>query len=388
MKILMVLETKFPPDLRVENEIDALTHSGHEITIVSGDREHLSHTDKFGSAQVIRYYIPTFIYKSSIGELNFPFYFSFWEKHLKKILQSQDFDAVHVHDLPLISVIIKLKHKLQKKYKIILDLHENYPDMLKIAKHTQTFLGKMFFNYQQWLDYERDMVLKVDTVITVVEEMRQRIISLGASEDKVVVVSNTFNAKRFTPPERKATKDNFILFYGGGVTIDRGLQYVIKSLSIIAKRIPDIMLWIVGDGSYLDDLKKFASEYSVDKYVKFFGRKSFPDLLELLSHADVALIPHLKSPQTESGIPHKLFQYVVTGIPIVASNCGPFIRILGDNDAGIIYKYDDVEKFSEAIFDLHEKPILSSSITKNAKEILYSQYLWEYDARRLVDIYN
>ena len=31
MKILMILETEFPPDVRVENEMLALSEAGHEV---------------------------------------------------------------------------------------------------------------------------------------------------------------------------------------------------------------------------------------------------------------------------------------------------------------------------------------------------------------------
>lgn len=384
----MVLETAFPPDLRVENEIDALLAAGHQVTIIAGFRQKLEKYASYGQARIIRVFIPIFIYKSSIGCLNFPFYFNFWQKIIKEELLTGQYDAVHVHDLPLSQVVINLRTQLTKTFFITLDLHENYPDMLKIAKHTNSFLGKLFFSYKQWLAYESKMVEQVDKVITVVEEMRERVISLGVSPEKVTVVSNTFNSAKFTQAIRQKSQDSFILFYGGGVTIDRGLQYVIPALPKLADKIPELKVWIVGDGSYLNDLKILAAKHKVEDFLTFYGRQSFTKLLELLGKANIALIPHIKSPQTESGLPHKLFQYMVTGIPIVASNCSPFIRVLGDNQAGLIYKYDDINDFSKSILKLYSDPNLSDDLTKKAKQILQEKYLWEYDAERLVKIYE
>lgn len=384
----MILETAFPPDLRVENEIDALLAAGHQVTIIAGFKKKVNKLSSYGKARIIRVFIPKLIYKSSIGCLSFPFYFNFWHKIIKKELLTGQYDAVHVHDLPLSQVVIKLRTQLTKNFLITLDLHENYPDMLKIAKHTNSFLGKLFFSYKQWLAYEKLMVHQVDKIITVVEEMRDRIISLGVEADKIIVVSNTFNSSKFPTPKRQIMDKDFILFYGGGVTIDRGLQYVIPSLAKIAETIPQLKLWIVGDGSYLQNLKDQAKDFRVEHLVKFYGRQPFPDLLKLLAKANIALIPHFKSPQTESGLPHKLFQYMVTGIPIVASNCSPFIRVLEDNQAGLIYKYDDIDDFSQTILKLYSNPELQKCLVNKAKLILQDEYLWEYDAKRLTKIYQ
>jgi glycosyltransferase involved in cell wall biosynthesis len=224
MNILMILETPFPPDLRVENEIDALIEAGHNITIIAGFRTKVERIGCYEKAKLIRVFVPRFIHKSSIGCLNYSFYFNFWKKKITKVLKEDHYDAVHIHDLPLSQVVITLKYQLSLNYKITLDLHENYPDFLKIAKHTQTRLGKYFFDYLQWLEYENKIIKQVDTVITVVEEMKERIVFTGVDPDKVVVVSNTFNSSKFTAPNRNPEEKNFILFYGGGVTIDRGLQ--------------------------------------------------------------------------------------------------------------------------------------------------------------------
>lgn len=383
MNILMLLETPFPPDLRVENEIDALLEAGHNITIIAGFRKKVERIGAYDKAKIIRIHIPKFIMKSSIGCLNYPFYFNFWKKLLAKELYNNHYDAIHIHDLPLTQVVVDLKNQLNLNFKITLDLHENYPDFLKIAKHTKSILGKFFFNYQQWLDYEKKMIQQVDTVITVVEEMKERIIELGADPTKVVVVSNTFNSSKFTAPSRNPHPENYILFYGGGVTIDRGLQYIIPALPELVKTIPEIKLWIVGEGSYLPELKELTQTLKVEHLVKFYGHQPFTELLNFLSKASVALIPHLKSPQTESGLPHKLFQYMITQIPIVASNCLPFIRILEDNEAGLIYTYDKPKEFTEKIISLYHNKALANKLTANAKEILLEKYLWEYDAERL-----
>ena len=142
MKILMVLDREFPPDERVEKEIRSLTKAGHKIHIACYTKENRIRIEEQENLTIHRKQISSFIYKSSVACLKFPFYFNFWRKYLTGLFTEYSFDAIHIHDLPLAQVGVEFK----KKYNIplIMDLHENWPAMLKMAVHTNTFFGKIF----------------------------------------------------------------------------------------------------------------------------------------------------------------------------------------------------------------------------------------------------
>jgi len=48
MKILMVLEWEFPPDVRVENEMLALTEAGYEVHLACSTRKDKSLKETYG----------------------------------------------------------------------------------------------------------------------------------------------------------------------------------------------------------------------------------------------------------------------------------------------------------------------------------------------------
>ena len=111
MKILMLLETEFPPDVRVENEILALTEAGHEVHLACSTRKNRPETEGFGKAIIHRKKISSFIYKSSVGCLKFPFYFHFWRKFIFTLCAKEKFDIIHIHDLPLSKIGVDVKQK-------------------------------------------------------------------------------------------------------------------------------------------------------------------------------------------------------------------------------------------------------------------------------------
>ena len=72
----MTLESDFPPDIRVENEIFALIKAGHEVHIAC-----FSHQKQFELPDNLPYtihktYIPPLVHKASVGALKFEIYFN------------------------------------------------------------------------------------------------------------------------------------------------------------------------------------------------------------------------------------------------------------------------------------------------------------------------
>jgi len=381
----MVLESDFPPDIRVENEVEALSTAGHEIHIAC-----YSHQKQFSISENSNYtihkkYISRIRYKSSVGALKFRFYFQFWRRFLKEIFAIHTFNAIHIHDLPLAKIGYEFSNQYQLKF--ILDLHENWHALLRISTHTQTFLGKLLCSIPQWVKYEKEYVARADHIITVVDEMRERVLNLGAKPEKVTVVSNTLNIKLFSFPDPKKDPNYTTLVYGGGVNYHRGIQYVIRAIPLLKEQVPNIRLWIIGGGSYLEHLKTEVISLGVTDYVTIWGWKKQQELLELMSQGDFAIIPHIRSPQTDAGLPHKLFQYMYAGIPILASDCAPVKRIISETGTGFIFKNQDAESFAETLLSLMSDNAFREKIPENGKKWVIEKYNWNRDGTILVRIY-
>ncbi len=382
----MVLDSEFPPDIRVEKEINSLINVGHEVHVACYTRVNRKKYEKIDKLVIHRKSIPAFIYKSSVACLKFPFYFNFWRKFLKSLFNKYSFEAIHVHDLPLAQIGVEFK----KKYNIplIMDIHENWPAMLEIAVHTNTFLGKLLSSNLQWRKYERDILQKADMVIAVVREMKQRLIDLEIDEKNIIIVSNTLEMDSFKTPDVHTDPDFFTLLYAGGINAHRGLQVVIRGLKIIIPKIRNIRFWIVGSGSYQKELEKLVSSLDLKEHVRFWGWKNLNEIAELLMKSDIALIPHLKSEHTDNTIPHKLFQYMYAGKPIIASDCEPIKRILKETDSGLIYESTNSEKFANKIIELASDKKEYNSLTKSGKKWIEQKYNWKNASKILIGLYN
>jgi glycosyltransferase involved in cell wall biosynthesis len=386
MRILMLLESDFPPDIRVENEASALIRDGHEVHVAC-----YSHQKQWTVREDLPYaihktYIPPLVYKASVGALKSGIYFRFWRKYLNRIMRLHAFDAIHVHDLPLARVGYELSGR--KGIRFTLDLHENWPALLDIATHTQSMLGKILSSGSQWRRYEKRYAELADDVIVVVEEARDRLARLGIEASKIHVVSNTVDPGHFDFPAQKKDSRYVTMIYGGGINRHRGLQTVIEALPEIAAGIPNIRLLIIGPGSYTDALKQMTVALNVESLVTFRDRVPLEELLREVSKADIALIPHLKTAHTDSTIPHKLFQYMYAGIPILASDCAPLKRIIEETGTGVCFRSQDPDSFAESLTRLLSDKQLLQKIPDNGKRWVGQKYNWENDARILCEIYR
>lgn len=388
----MTLESDFPPDTRVENEIETLQSNNHEVHIICFGKDNQPDYEEFSGFFIHRVYPSKLIHYSSVASLRFPLYFNYWKKCISKLLENHQFDVIHINDLPLIKPIYELSKIYH--FRIVLDLHENWPELLNVSLHTKTLFGRILCSIKQWREYEKKYIDKADRIIVVVEEAKRRIADIIPETDKVYVVSNTINladtnyaihsdARSDTSLDRKT-----ILIYEGGITYHRGLQNVMDALAILKGKLSDFEFWVIGSGSYCDPLKKKVSETGINEFVRFYGRKSQKEVYELLAMADFAIIPHLKSPHTDNTIPHKLFHYMNAGLPVISSNCVPLARIINETGCGVTYPYDDPESLSKILSRIIGGDRVLTSTSSNANHWIKEKYNWKYDSEILLSLYK
>lgn len=385
MIILMILESNFPPDTRVENEAFSLVKAGHKVHIACFRKKDQKHYEESDGIRIHRFSIGKFRHKSSVAALRIPWYFNFWKKRLSSLIEKEKFDAIHIHDLPLAST----GHYLKQRYgiKFILDLHENWPELLNISPHTKTLPGRILCNINQWKRYEKRYVPLADKIIVVVDEAKNRV-SEFCDQDKISVVSNTINLNKLEiAPDQKKSNDKTVIIYEGGITYHRGIQILLKSLRETGEALNYIELWIVGDGSYLPVLKEITSDLGLERYVRFWGWQNQQEVFKLLAQADIAIIPHLKSGHTDSTIPHKLFHYLYAGIPVIASDCRPVERIINETESGFIYPSQNSKRLSELILTVINL-IDNGKHNLKGKEFILKKYNWAYDENILHQIYD
>jgi glycosyltransferase involved in cell wall biosynthesis len=221
--------------------------------------------------------------------------------------------------------------------------------------------------------------------VTVVEESRDRVIALGADAEDVVVFTNVDDSSAASTwaPDRSA----FRIAYAGGFGPHRGIDTLLRALPLVRDRIPDARLVLMGAGEGESELRELAVALQVSTAVDFTGWVGLDEMRRRLASASVGAVPHERSEHTETTVPHKLFQYMAMGLPVVVTDCAPLARIVGETGCGRVATAGDAASLADAIVEL-STPSAAEEASRAGIYAVGHRYNLEVEGRHLVDLYE
>ena len=258
--------------------------------------------------------------------------------------------------------------------KIILDIHDIVPEfyMRKFAvseKH-------LSIRFLKWI--EKMSCRYADHVITVTELWRQRLIERSLKPEKCSVIlnapdTNIFNSRQ--KMKKRAKEHRFTLGYHGNFTEPTGIDIVIKAVSIIKKRIPEIRFLIVGKGREEGYLKELSRKLGLDKNIVF--KKSVPvDCIpKIMSNVDVGIDPKRDGIYSGETLSVKAMEYLAMEMPLIISKT-KISQLYFDDSMVVFFKPDDENDLAERIIELYRSyPSKSRQMNRNAKRFIQN-YSW------------
>lgn len=383
----MVLASPFPPDSRVEKEAVSLSEKGHSVHIVcysSNNQKDFEQTQHYTIHRIAT--TKFFKKKLSAAALVLPFFFNKWKRVLKKLYQKYNYDVLHIHDLPL----SKAGYYFKKKYgcKLVCDQHEYYSNWIKRTAHMNTKTGKILSFLSNWTAYEKKYLELADLVITVAEPLRENYLAVyNILEEKIITIPNTpskkiYNFENLNQSVLNKYKDDFIIFYAGGIDILRGIDTAIKALPAIKKRIPNAKILLCGKIVKPYDPFKTAKEVGVKDSVIFEGWVDEAELPSYIKASDVCFhVPPVTREETNKTIATKVYQYATMKKPIIVSNAQTMKRFIEENNLGVSIAPGDYMEFAERVIKYRNKPEIYRPKTTD-------KYTWEETVRPLCRSYQ
>jgi len=404
MNIGMVLDyvRDWPPGIRAEKESIALSKEGHKIFAL---------TPRYNKELPYKEYIEkvkTTVVRVDVSSTKGTYlanairaitlYDKRFKEHLRSYIKENAIDALHVHDIWLIKVALEVADEFG--IPVVADLHENMPAAMIASRAEYPFVKRLiasfFWNYQLMRWQEKFMLKRCAHTLIVVEEADFRLKEYGLDERKYSVVSNTEDETtfKFNPSEADSSilaeyKNNFVISYVGGMGIHRGLDTVIKALPYIKDRIENLKLVIVGaDSKSQDQILEMVKMLNIKDYVDVISWQPFHKVNSYVMASDVCLVPHNDFEHTQTTIPHKLFQYMICGKPVLVSDCKPLKRIVEKANSGKIFKANDSKHLASVIEEMYHNKESLIEYGKNGQRMALNEFSWKHDAKRLVDVYK
>jgi|TARA_B110000037_G_scaffold27652_1_gene32702 glycosyltransferase involved in cell wall biosynthesis len=391
MKIGMILDKTFPPDPRVENEAISLIKSGNEVYLfcLSYDK---NEDVVVNEIKVKRYLSNKLEYKLSALAYTFPFYTYLMHSKIHDFLIKNDIEAIHIHDMRIAEAVFTANKKL--KLPVVLDLHDNIPEIMKLYPHLQKFPGKQLISPAKWKQKEELFIKKSDKVITVSQEFIEEVLDRTTiSRDKMVLVPNTVQKSFYEDAVIsndivKRYQNNFVVLYLGDTGLRRGLQTAIRAIFQLKDKIPTIKLVIVGKNTTDNVLKAQIKELKLEKFVDLEGWQNVSLFPSYIVVSSICISPLHRNIQHDVAYANKLFQYMSFSKPVLVSNAIAQKNLIERTNSGLVHEERNVEDFTDKVMEYYNDEEMRLRFGENGKRFIEEEFCWEKTSEKLVELYE
>ncbi|MCI4411988.1 MAG: glycosyltransferase family 4 protein [Thiotrichales bacterium] len=205
--------------------------------------------------------------------------------------------------------------------------------------------------------------------------LEQQVTSLGASVSKV----HQFDTWPTPVKSHEQTLSHPLVVYLGRLEVNKGVLDLLNAFNQIEQKPNGTELWLVGDGSLLNELQQMK----LPADVKLLGPLPHEAIDQMIKQASFIVTP------TQSNFPEgrcmSAMEAFALGRTVIAPNFGPFPYLIDDQVNGLLYSVDDVDSLQQSINQLLNDPALLTRLNNAAlttSEQLYRQQLSFYDALR------
>ncbi|MGH7071954.1 MAG: glycosyltransferase family 4 protein [Acetobacteraceae bacterium] len=227
---------------------------------------------------------------------------------------------------------------------------------------------------------ERLVWRTADRVFAVTDNLKQRVVTAGVPETRVVITPNGVVPERF--PVRNSEPaagdgETVVLGFIGFVRAWHRLESVIREL---ARTVPKILLVVAGDGPARRDLERLAESLGCAERVRFTGLVARENVPDTLAGFDIALQPHA----LVYASPLKLFEYMAAGLAIVAPDQPNIREIVVAEESALLFDPERDGAMWEAIVRLASDPELRIRLGHAAREsVRRRDFTWRGNAQRI-----
>ncbi len=372
--------------IHIREIVSSFRAMGHEVKVVSllsdeaavpeagGNRSKGSFKDKL--IEKIRWLLPDFAYEIAEILTNIPA----WRLVNKSIKEFQpDFIYERYSNYGIAASYIAGK----KGIPIILEANVPYYEYKKEWE-------KVYFPlFLKWI--ERKVFEYVSHIIVVSTTLKKSVIQYGISENKITVMPNGVNSELFCPLGLKEKYKNkhkiqseIVLGFIGAVRRWHKMDELIETLHEIGLDKYNAKMLIIGECSFMDELKAYTKSLGEENNILFLGRLPHNKMPEYLEMIDIAISPFA----VKYSSPMKILEYMAMGKCVIAPDMENIRDIIKPDQTGLLFKPDDSIDLKNKLQLSLEDSSLRSSIAKAGYHDVITHFSWMKNAKWVIELYK
>ena len=292
---------------------------------------------------------------------------------IETIMERHPFDVVHSNFMYPAGY---LGLKIKERYGIPFVFHERSIQRMALArKHAAR--GRLY----------RRVLRHADLVVTensrMAAELREMEPGIAACEVVVQPGTHPETVETSRRPRPPGFEGRLVVSSCGTLSERKGHQVLIKAMTKVRKRFPNVACRIIGAGPEQANLAALIEELGLQDIVELRGKQPHVEVLADMSWCDIFV---LASWGEASGTVYgEAMQF---SKPVIACTDEGITEVVNDREHGRLVPAGDVDALAEAICWLLEDETRRKAIGERARELADTVLSYPYVARRLIDYYR
>jgi glycosyltransferase involved in cell wall biosynthesis len=368
--------------------ITALQNAGHEVMpLIMGEALDKSggRSDNVnkqpGMKRIIKKIVFTSLWRT-VKELLLIRYDKKAEKILEEKVLAFKPDLIYERGAYLQLSGIHVATKLKIRY--FIEINTLYMEEMLQFEGSETYLRK------RAIETERTQIAfssKVFVVTTVLKEYYKRYTD---KPDKIVVTPNSIDPAKtqinLILKNQLLQKYNlagkYVIGFVGSIFPYHGVDILIRAFSELIKKRSDLLLFIVGDGYVIPELKMLTKSLDIDKNVLFTGNVPHKEVFTYIDMMRITVLP--KTNYFCS--PLKIFEYGAMGKAIVAVNTRGVRDVMIHQKDGILTEPNQAS-LSKAIQTLLDDEQMMVDLSEHFRTKVLAKHTWKQTADTVLNEY-
>lgn len=308
----------------------------------------------------------------------------------------EQFDGVTVYTLPLLSEwdlysAYRIANIARTKQVDIIHAHTShahslgllarmlYPKLKVVVSRRVSFPPKNN-RWSQWKYQNADVILPVSYFVA--EILKHS----GIPNEKIRVVRSSINLKHveqkpYTKQELGIDESNFFIFSAGALVPHKDHITLIRALARVIREIPNLALWIAGEGPLKTEIENEIHQLKLGDYVRLLGHRN--DVPRLIRTADVYV-----SSSWSEGLGTSVLEALACEKIVIATEAGGVPEMVIPNETGILIPARDPEQLANSILEVYHHRDNYQSLAQQGRKHVERYFTVERMVSETLQVYR
>ncbi len=228
-----------------------------------------------------------------------------------------------------------------------------------------------------------DVVNQAEKVLCVSKALKNRLVELGASENKLEVLYNGVDRTIFHPMDRfnvrrqlKIEPEESLVLYVGNLKKDKGLEELVRAFkSVTVVDDSRLRLVLIGSGAYKASLEQLVYSLNLTERVQFQGSLPLDQISLWMNAASVLCLPSYME-----GVPNVVLEALSCGTKVVATNVGGIPELDQGDGMLTLIPPCEISPITDALLSILRSPVAVRNPTQISS--------WRENAQKLYSLFS